>query len=761
MLNRLSATRVFDPPESETGFDLWGKIYFLWRHWKLITLAVGVSLALGALSLLTETPRYTANAQVLLDLRRDRIVANESFLQEPALDNAALESQLALIRSTVLLKRVVERERLIEDPEFGAAPPEKPSVLQVIASYFYFLDPKTVLTPFLSFFDRATDNSKGEPIQTGDPIISYKVMASIEALRVATGVQRSGQAHVFGISLTSTDPVRAAKLANAIASAYVVDKLDSSFEAAKKASLWLADRLTELRKQLRDAEEAVAKFRSERGLVQSNANSTLSQQQLAEFNAKLVGAKAEVAEKKTRVEFLASIEKKGEKLLNYPDFITSSVLTNLRQQQSAISQREADLAARYEPQHPVVVNIRAERRDVERGIAAETQRLAANIKNEYDLAQARLEAAERSLREATGQTSIDDTTAITLRELERTAAVNKSLFESFLQKAKITEEQSTFEARDVRVITPAVPPGVPSFPKKGQTMTYALIIGLLLGVGGAVTLEMLNAGFTTPRQLEDALGIPLLASVGHVRDQDLTVDGKRIDASLIPVLKPLSRYSEAMRALRIGIQMSDVDDPPKAIQITSAVPGEGKTTIALSVAASAAISGLRVLFIDADLRHPSASYALGLQKQPGLVNVLLGQLSAESAFRFDSYGKFWILSAGTDSYNPTDLLGSGRMKDQVAIFKNSFDLIVIDSPPVGAVTDSIVISQLVDKVVFVVRWSSTARDVVRDAVSHLPGDKKVAGVVFNLVNEIRAQKYGGHGNSVRFNARYFKNYYAE
>jgi succinoglycan biosynthesis transport protein ExoP len=761
MLNRLSATRVFDLPESETGFDLWGKIYFLWRHWKLITLVVGVSLALGALSLFTETPRYTANAQVLLDLRRDRVVANESFLQEPALDNAALESQLALIRSTVLLKRVVEREQLIEDPEFGVAPPEKPSVLQVIASYFYFLDPQMALTPFLNFFGRATDNSKAQSTQIGDPIISSKVMASIEALRVATGVLRSGQAHVFGISVTSTDPVRAAKLANAIASAYVVDKLDSSFEAAKKASLWLADRLTELRKQLRDSEEAVAKFRSEHGLVQSNASSTLSQQQLAEFNAKLVGAKAEVAEKKTRVDFLASIEKKGEKLLSYPDFITSSVLTNLRQQQAAISQREADLAARYEPQHPIVVNIRAERRDVERGIAAETQRLAANIKNEYDLAQARLEAAERSLREATGQTSIDDTTAITLRELERTAAVNKSLFESFLQKAKVTEEQSTFEARDVRVITPAVPPGVPSFPKKGQTMIYALIIGLLLGGGGAVTLEMLNAGFTSPRQLEDALGIPLLASVGHVRDQDLTVDGKRIDASLIPVLKPLSRYSEAMRALRIGIQMSDVDDPPKVIQITSALPGEGKTTIALSIAASAAISGLRVLFIDADLRHPSASHALGLQQQLGLVNVLLGQVKAEDAVRFDNYGKFWVVSAGTDTYNPADLLGSDRMKAQIANFKNSFDLIVIDSSPVGAVTDSIVISQLADKVVFVVRWSSTARDVVRDAVSHFPGDKSIAGVVFNLVDEDRAQKYGGQANSVRYNPRYFKNYYAE
>jgi polysaccharide biosynthesis transport protein len=761
MLNRLSATRVFDSPESETGFDLWGKIYFLWRHWKLITLAVSVSLALGVLSLLTETPRYTANAQVLLDLRRDRVVANESFLQEPALDNAALESQLALIRSTVLLKRVVEREQLIEDPEFGFAPPEKPSVLQLIASYVYFFDPRTILTYFSSFLSHPTDNSKAESTQTGDPIISSKVMASIEALRAATGVQRSGQAHVFGINVTSTDPVRAARLANAIATGYVVDKLDSSFEAAKKASLWLADRLTELRKQLRDSEEAVAKFRSEHGLVQSSASSTLSQQQLGEFNAKLIAAKADVAEKKTRVDFLASIEKKRESLRGFPDLINSPVLTNLRQQLSAISQREADLAARYESRHPLVVNIRAERLDVERGIAAETQRLAANIKNEYNLAQARLEAAERSLREATGQTSVDDTTAIRLRELERTAAVDKSLYESFLQKAKITEEQSTFEARDVRVITPAVPPGVPSSPKKGQTMTLAFVIGLLLGVGGAVTLEMLNAGFTTPRQIEDALGVPLLASVGHMRDQDLNVDGKIVDASLAPVFKPLSRYSEAMRALRIGIQMSDVDDPPKVIQITSALSGEGKTTIALSLAASAAVSGLKVLFIDADLRHPSASHALGLQKQPGLVDVLLGQVNAENAIRFDSYAKFWVVSAGTDSYNPADLVGSDRMKDQIASFKNSFDLVIIDSSPVGAVTDSIVISQLADKVVFVVRWSSTARDVVRDAVSYLPGDKRIAGVVFNLVDENRAQKYGGHANSVRYNARYFKNYYAE
>ena len=182
---------------------------------------------------------------------------------------------------------------------------------------------------------------------------------------------------------------------------------------------------------------------------------------------------------------------------------------------------------------------------------------------------------------------------IRLRELERTAAVNKSLFEDFLQRAKITQEQSTFEAREARVITPALPPGAPSYPRKSQYLAINLLIGLLLGVGGAVAKELLNAGFTTPKQVEDILGLPLLTSVSLMRVRDLTIDGKLVPIHYYPVAKPLSRYSEAIRALRSGIQMTDVDHPPKVIQLTSTVPGEGKTTISLSLAASAATSFIR------------------------------------------------------------------------------------------------------------------------------------------------------------------------
>ena len=250
-----------------------------------------------------------------------------------------------------------------------------------------------------------------------------------------------------------------------------------------------------------------------------------------------------------------------------------------------------------------MVNVEAEKRDIERSIAAETQRMAETVKSEYALAKARLDAIEQSMREATGQGELDNDDTVKLRELERTAAVNKTLFEEFLQKAKITDEQSTFRARDVRVIMPAQAGGQ-SFPNTRKVLLMALFAGLGLGVGGAFAMEKLRAGFTTPREVEEALGIPVLASVRRMKKSELVKDGKNIPVPFYQMHHPLSPFSEAMRTLRSSIHMSDVDQPPKVIHVTSARPGEGKTTIAVSLAISAAFAGLKVVLVDADLRHP-------------------------------------------------------------------------------------------------------------------------------------------------------------
>ena len=200
-------------------------------------------------------------------------------------------------------------------------------------------------------------------------------------------------------------------------------------------------------------------------------------------------------------------------------------------------------------------------------------------------------------------------------------------------------------------------------------MALATILGLLLGIGGAVAKERLNSGFTNPRQVEEILQLPLLASISHMEKRDLTLNGKLIQMPFYSALKPLSRFSETMRSLRSGIQMTDVDNPPKVMQLTSTLPDEGKTTIALSIAVSAAGSGMKVLFIDADLRHPSGTRFFGLQKEAGLVDLLLGQADTQDVIRYRQDLKFWVLPAGSQTQNPTDLLGSDRMKTLVAGFK--------------------------------------------------------------------------------------------
>jgi capsular exopolysaccharide synthesis family protein len=212
-----------------------------------------------------------------------------------------------------------------------------------------------------------------------------------------------------------------------------------------------------------------------------------------------------------------------------------------------------------------------------------------------------------------------------------------------------------------------------------------------------------------------------------------------------------------MRALRSGVQMTDVDDPPKVVEITSTMPNEGKTTVALSLAASAATSGLRVLFIDADLRHPSASRESGLKNAKGLVDLLLGQVNLQEAVKYWDQAGFWVLPAGSKTQNPPDLLGSERMKALIEGFKKSFDYVVVDTAPVGPVVDPIVVSQRVDKVVLVVRWAATAREMVERSVQQLCGHKMIAGVVFNFVADRQAQKYGKY--AYYYGGRYYKNYY--
>jgi len=754
MLQRLdAASDIPAPQEAEGGFDLHAALNFFWRQWKLICGVAALALLVGAVYVARATPLYTATAQLLLDPRKEKAAGQDAIISDVNLDLPTVESQIAVIKSSALLRRVVAKERLVNDMEFGAAPMGDSG--------------RSLLATVRGFFSSRAqgekdDKAREEAISASLEAMAPETAATLENLRNAVNVARAGQAYVLTVSVTSADPAKAARLSNAVADAYVVDKLDARFEAAKRASAWLSDRLVELRQQLRDSEEAVARSRADNNLPASGgANATLNQEQLGQLNARLVAARAETAERKARLDILQKIEARNGGLASLPDALSSGAIADLRKQAAEISRQEADLLARYSANHPSVVNLRAQAADVRRAIGAEAQRLAANIRNDYELARAREEAVEQTLREVTGRTDHDSSKMIMLRELERTAAVNKSLFEDFLQRARVTQEQSTFEARDARVITAASAPTTPTSPKKAQALLVALLVGLALGGGGAYAMELLNAGFTTPRQLEDVLCLPLLASISRMETHDLSLNGQALTIPEYPIVKPLSRLSEAFRSLRSAVQMCDVDHPPKVLLFTSTAPGEGKSTLALGFAGSAAQSGAKVLVIDADLRRPSVSRYFKAEKETGLVELLIGDAKLEQALRYDQRLKVWCLPSGGKTQNPPDLLASERLKALIDSLAKEFDLVILDAPPMGPVVDPLIIAQLVDKVVFVVRWASTAREMVAHSIERLSGHRKVAGVVFNFVVDAQAQKYGRHSYSYYSSDPYYSRYYTE
>jgi len=733
--------QIANPAKSDDSekVDLHHIVDFLLRRWIVIAVTAATVVVLATVVAFTLTPKYTSTVEILLDpASRKNLGLNFPGVEEQG-DAAMVGSQIAILNSLNFLRRVVEQEKLAPKP--GGTPAFS-------------------LTAWVSDLLGlgAAPKDEGEaaaPPVTGDAAeFTPEMRAGIGQLLTAMSVQQVGKAPIMSVSMTTTNPELSARLANAVADAYIVDQLENRFEAARRASGWLTDRLQSLREKLRESEEAVAKFRADNNLLAVNAK-TLNEQQLSEVSAELLQIQTEAAGKLAKYEQARKLLESGGKADSIPDVMQSGVIADLRGKLSSASAREADLVSRYGERHPLVVNVRAERSQYERLITAEIQRVVANLKNDYEVAKSRADAMSANVAAASGQANTENALTVKLRELERDAEANRTLYETFLQQAKLTSEQSEVTMKDARIITPALPSGVPSFPKKSLFVFIGAALGLIIGVAVAFLLDMLNTGFNSPRQLEEATGLPVLSSVEWVDFNDAKArEGVSVVNYLIE--KPLSRFSESIRSLRAGVQMSDVDNPPQVVELTSASPGEGKTSLSIALAVSAATSGKRVVLIDCDLRRPSVSQQFNLTDRPGLVELLAQTAAADGILHRDKASGLYVMGSGAKTQSPPDLLGSARMQHLIEQLRQSFDLIVLDAPPIGPVVDASVLAPIADKVIFVVRWSTTAREFVRHSLERIPGDRKICGLAFNMVDLRRTPKYGRYSY---YSSAYYKKYY--
>lgn len=737
--NRFARFASMSPGESGSiEIDLRELLRKLWRHRGMIIGIVVVLMSLVAVILSQLTPLYTATAKVMINPRKAQTVNLEAALSGLPLDQETIASEIEVIRSKGLAERVVNKLELHRLPEFNGSLRPKSS--------WAWANPLNLI-PDGWRRSMASDRIVSEEERAGRVRVSV-----ISAFQGAMKIDRVERSRVIEIAFTSRDPRIASQVANTIADLYIVEQLEAKFEATKKATSWLNDRLSELRKQVDVSERAVEAYRLESGLTESKGV-TLVSQQVSELSTQLVLANTKRTETEARLRQVENLLGQRDGVSSAAEVLGSPLIQSLRQQEATVLRRAAELAEEFGDKHPRMINARAELENTRAKIAAEVTRIVQGLRNEAIVARSRETAIQNRIRDLEQRVGTLNRAEVRLRALEREAKANRTLYENFLGRFKELSEQGDIQQADARVVSYSDIPNGPSFPKTFLFLGIAFVGSLVAGVGTAGIIERLDHGFRSMEQIEARTGIPAICLVPNIpRSSKAPTD--------YVIENPHSAYAESLRSLFASLHLSNVDNPPKVVLMTSSVPEEGKTMTAVSLARLISRTGKKVILIDGDLRRPQVHRVLGMEAVPGLVEVLAGEVGIDAVLRRDELSGAYILPAGSKPANPVDLFSSQHLKTLVTGLRNAADMVIIDSAPIAAVSDARILSRLADKTVYVVRWASTRREVVQMALHQLQdAGADIAGVVLSRV-DVRKHAGYGYGDSGYYYGRSRK-YYTE
>lgn len=730
--------------------DLRQLLSTLWRRKSVIITTVFLVTILTTLITFQLTPKYVASAKVMIDTRTNQTVNMEAVLSGLSADAATLLSEVEILTSRNLIARVVKSLGLRDMPEFNAALRPKGFFATALSLDNWWPEAwADWKDSFRAIFKAAPDAEMTEA-EVEERLNARIIDAVINGFAIAP-VRRS---YVINIAFKSEDPRNAALIANALADHYIVDQLEAKFEATRRASTWLNDRLGDLREKVRNSEKAVEYFRNKKGLIRGK-ESSVTTQQLSELNTQLILATSDRAEAEARFRQTKELLSTRDGVESAAEVLSSPLIQRLKEEEAKVLRKASELSTRYGERHPKIINIRAELRDISTKINLEVSRIAKNMENEVAVARARERSLQRSLAKLEQKTAGQGRSEIQLRALEREAAANRLLFESFLNRFKETSQQEELQQADARIISRAEVPIAPAFPKKRLIIAIALVGSAFLGVLLVFVLERLDNGFRSAGQIEQLSGVPSLGMIPSIRAKS---DQKHVDRYVD--YKPTSSVSESIRSIRTSIMLSDIDNPPKVIAITSTVPYEGKTMLALNLARISATSGQRTVLIDGDLRRPRIHKSLGIGNDHSLIELLNGEATVEEVCHVEAGTGLALIPGKVVHANPLDLLNSNAMRNLIGRLRESFDQVIIDTPPVLAVSDIKVVGQYSDKVIYCVKWDDTPREAVLMGLKQIVDTRlPLAGAVLTNVNIKKHARYG-YGDTGYYYGRY-KEYYAD
>jgi capsular exopolysaccharide synthesis family protein len=565
-------------------------------------------------------------------------------------------------------------------------------------------------------------------------------------------VRRVPNSRLMDVSFESTDPALAARVVNSHIATYIEQNFRSKYDATTQASTWLADQLGELKIKVQHSEDARISYERQNQIWTLDDKQNITTQRLADINRELTEAQSERVKKEALYQFA----KEGN-LDAVPQIQTNAFLLDLLKKRGETTVEYSDAVAQYGPNFPKVQRLQGQLKELDSAIQKEKQNAVNGLESDFRESRQREQLLVAALDRQKADVNLMAEKMVEYNILNREAEANKALYEGLLTKLKEAGISAGLRSSNIRVVDPAMIPSTPARPAKARNVALAFLVGLVGGIGLALLREYLDNTVKTPDDIETLARLPSLAVVPQFSGsngsgkrsgspQSLAVSNghdKRIE--LVAQHLPKSQMSEAFRALRTSILLSQADHPPQVILVTSALPREGKTTAAANLAVTLAQLGDKTILVDADLRKPGVGRLLNLTggKYSGLSSYLAGVSTLDQVIvPHPAIANLSALPTGPLPPNPADLLSSHKLVEAIAELRARFKFVVIDSPPIMAATDAVILSVQTDGVLLVVRSGETPKEAFTRTRDLLGSVKcHILGVVLNAVDSSAPDYY--------------------
>ncbi len=725
-----------------------------WRRKFMFGAIVALGTGIGVAYAMTATPLYSAETLIRIKPSQPMVIDLPDVGGSFEADDSTISSEIELLESRAFAGRMVDALNLIEDPEFnGSLGPDRRPFWQKIDYMAYLPAP---VARFLFGETKAETAAVIAETETRDPKTAER-LRTIQAFEEGLSAEQVGRSYVLEVRFRAEKPEKAARIANAIGEAYLVNQLENKYATAEKATQWLTERVAEMRDRVVASDKKIVDFQNARGLSAGGQIDPV-QQQLGQINIQLTEAKAVRAEAEARFNQVQSVMRSSGGVEAAAQVLNSPLMLQLRTDESALEQQLAELREVYGERHPQMINLKAELRSVRSKMIGEVERVAQDLSNEVAVARARESELARQVAALRGQVQGQEVSSVELRELEREATSARGLYEEFLTRLRQVTETQNLQQADALILSAATVPVDPAWPNKKLIVILAFGFSGILGAILVFVAERWSSDFgvRSAEEVQAHLGHRALALVPDL----LRRDTRNVSAEEYILQKPASAFAEAVQRVRTSIFLADRERTTRTLLVTSSIPVEGKSMISTALARQTAKSGLKTLLIDADLRRPRLHEVVRTSNTNGLADILYGDLTLDDAMRTDERSGLKFVPAGVAPISPPDLFRSERMARLLEEVGRRFDLVIIDSPPVGAVSDSLILSEQVDKTVYVVRWETTPRKLAASGIQQIEdagGD--LAGVILSRVNIKRHAQYGyaDSGTYAGYYGKYYQN----